>query len=147
MNPHRRTLLRVLLAAAATLIWRGALADRPADAFAATRLADTLAALDASEAVDSAAVALTVPTIPENSGQVPLTVEARLPGVRSISLIVEGNPFPLAAHWELPEGALPYLATRLKLRQSSGVIALVRTDDGLYRARREVQVVDSGCDA
>jgi sulfur-oxidizing protein SoxY len=137
----------VCMTGAALLAWRPrwTWAARPDEAFRAQALADTLAALGADQAQESDAVTFEVPTVSGNSAQVPIVVETRLPHVEAISVVVAGNPQPLAATFAFSPAALPYLAVRIKMAKTSDVIALVKADGRLYSTRKNVTITVSGC--
>ena len=118
----------------------------PQDAFRATHLDRAVAALfGRRKPQPSDDVLLGAPEIAENGAVVPVTVRTALSGVRSICLLVEKNPFPLAARYLIPGRQESYLASRLKLRETSSVIALVETDDRLLSASKVVKVTIGGC--
>ena len=52
---------------------------------------------------------------------------------------------PLAVHFELTAGVVPELESRIKMGQSSDVMAVVKTDTGLYSTTKEVKVTIGGC--
>ena len=68
-----------------------------------------------TDASASSAVVLSAPDIAENGRVVPVSVSSTLDGVESISIIVEQNPSPLAASFDLGPGAVADVSTRLKM--------------------------------
>ena len=91
-------------------------------------------------------VSLDAPEIAENGAVVPISVTTTLPGVTSIAIIVvSDNPFPLAAHYVIPEGTSAAVANRLKMAKTSNVIALVESGGKVYSATKEVKVTVGGC--
>jgi len=118
----------------------------PSDAFKAETADDALTALfGSSETTPSDAVKLGAPEIAENGAVVPVTVESTLSGATSVSLVVDNNPRPLAAHFELSGRVQPNIACRIKMGQTSRVLAVVRTDGGVFSAAKEVKVTIGGC--
>jgi sulfur-oxidizing protein SoxY len=97
------------------------------------------------QATDSSAISLTAPEIAENGAVVPITVETTLENVQSVSIVVEKNPRPLAVSFDIPSGTLPDVACRIKMGQTSQVMAVVKTDSGLFSAAKEVKVTIGGC--
>jgi len=65
--------------------------------------------------------------------------------VESISIVVEHNPRPLAASFEIPAGTLPNVSSRIKMGETSDVIAVVKTDTGIYSTSKQVKVTIGGC--
>ena len=97
------------------------------------------------QATPSSAISLEAPEIAENGAVVPLSVETTLENVQSVSIVVEKNPRPLAISFDIPPGTLPNVACRIKMGQTSQVMAVVKTDSGLYSASKEVKVTIGGC--
>jgi sulfur-oxidizing protein SoxY len=88
---------------------------------------------------------LKIPAIAENGAVVPVSVNTSLENVESISIVVLNNPRPLAASFEIPSGTLPKITTRIKMGQTSDVMAVVKTSNGVYSASGEVKVTIGGC--
>jgi sulfur-oxidizing protein SoxY len=78
---------------------------------------------------------------------VPITIETDMARVQSITIIAEGNPAPLSAKFDLGPNVRPYVSTRIKMGQTSNIIAVVQADGRVYSARKEVKVTVGGCDA
>ena len=146
--PGRRTLLATTLAALVATALRPlrALAEWNGRAFSAATLDTALAETFAGRAItDSTRVRIDMPDLVENGAVVPVQVDADLQEVSSVSIFAELNPNPLIARFHLAPGCLPGVATRIKVAAPSHVIAVVETPDGLFSARRFVEVVDGGC--
>lgn len=129
------TLPRTLLAAA----W-------PQASFASSAADDALKAwlgTDATTPTDK--IDLKIPQIAENGAVVPVTINTTLENVQSIGIVVKNNPRPLAATFEIPPGTLPKIATRIKMGETSEVMAVVKTDNGIFSASSEVKVTIGGC--
>ena len=127
---------------------RAAAADAskwPKDAFSQKTQAGALKALYGKTPEASDKVSLDAPEIAENGAVVPISVTSALLGVTSIAIIVAGNPFPLAAHYVIPEGTSAAVANRLKLAKTTNVIALVEAGGKVYSATKEVKVTVGGC--
>jgi sulfur-oxidizing protein SoxY len=88
---------------------------------------------------------LSAPVIAENGAVVPLSVKTSLQGVESISIVVEKNPRPLAISFEFPPETLPEIACRIKMGETSNVMAVVKAHNGIYSATKEVKVTIGGC--
>lgn len=140
---QRRTFLAaglgaLLLAGAARAAW-------PEAAFEAERADDVLAQLGGKDAAASDAITITAPDIAENGAVVPVSVSAVLPEVTRVSILVANNPLPLTSTYDLAPGAVPYVATRVKMLETSPVVALVEAGGKTYAATREVKVTIGGC--
>jgi sulfur-oxidizing protein SoxY len=102
--------------------------------------------LGASNLIESKDIAITAPDIAENGAVVPVAITSKIPNTQSISIVAEKNPFPLAATFDMMNGAEPYASVRLKLGQTANVRAIVKTADGkFYTAAKEVKVTVGGC--
>ncbi len=154
MNVSRRTGLRAAgsLGLYAALAAIGLFEGRPVSAqtfnatlFQARNLSELLKMLGATSAADSKEIQITTPDIAENGAVVPVAVRSQLPRTEQISLLVEKNPDPLVATYQLLEGVEPDLTMRVKMSQSSDVIALVKADGRFFMARKDVKVTIGGC--
>lgn len=148
MQPGRRFLLRAGLALAAiAAVPRSLLAAAwPEQAFTSTAAAEALRGLfGTDQTTPSDQITLGVPTIAENGRVVPVEVSTTLDNVESISIVVENNPRPLAVNFELGGKAVPELEFRIKMGETSDVMAVVKTDSGLYSTSKEVKVTIGGC--
>ena len=81
----------------------------------------------------------------ENGAVVPVKIKSELPEVSGISVLVERNPNPLIAHFELSPVCRPFVATRIKVGAPSDIIAVVESAGKLYSKRKFVEVVEGGC--
>lgn len=140
---------RLLLQAAATLpvlaLARPALSSLP-KSFSAETLDDALAELASGQSIqEHPDIELDAPDIAEDSGKVPIQVYAPLPGAEKISILIEANPVPLISVTHIQGQTEPYVSLRVKMRETSRVIALVHTPDGVFQAAREVAVTAGGC--
>lgn len=147
-TPPQRSRRLLLQAAAALPAW--ALASPAlsslAESFSAETLEDALAGLTGGQGIqDHPDIELDVPDIAEDSGKVPIQVYAPLPGAEKISILIEANPVPLISVAHIQAQAEPYVSLRVKMRQTSRVIALVHTPDGIFQTAREVTVTAGGC--
>ena len=98
-----------------------------------------------AESTPSDQITLKVPEIAENGAVVPVTVSTTLGNVESISIVVENNPRSLAASFEISAGTLPDVSSRIKMGETSDVIAVVKTDTGVYSTSKQVKVTIGGC--
>ena len=97
------------------------------------------------ETTPSEEITLGAPVIAENGAVVPVSVKTSLQGVESIAIVVEKNPRPLAISFEIPPETLPDIACRIKMGQTSNVMAVVQTNNGIFSATKEVKVTIGGC--
>jgi sulfur-oxidizing protein SoxY len=154
MNRQRRIFLKFITGGSVTLVAlaSGLLTPQqvwaawPKQAFEADNLDAALKALfEGAAAEESDAITLKAPDIAENGAVVPVSVQTELPNVESISILVENNPSPLAASFELTPEAVADVSTRIKMGKTSSVIAMVKADGKLFMTKKEVKVTIGGC--
>ena len=115
-------------------------------AFETKSLADAVKAMGGDGAPqENKAILMQSPDIAENGAVVPFTIESKIPKTEAIALLVEKNPNILAANFQIPQGTDPWVNTRVKMGQTSNVIALVKADGKYYYASKEVKVTLGGC--
>jgi sulfur-oxidizing protein SoxY len=102
-------------------------------------------AMGGGAAVESKDITITSPDIAESGAVVPFTISSKLGKTDQIALLVEKNPNILAASFSIPEGTEPWVNTRVKMGQTSNVIALVKADGKFYYTAKEVKVTLGGC--
>lgn len=144
----RRMLIQSGLGLAALLAAPRALlaAVWPENAFASSTASQAMSALFGTDKVtETSAITLSAPEIAENGAVVPVSVETTLQNVESVSIVVEKNPRPLAVSFEIPAGTMPDVACRIKMGETSNVLAVVKTPEGLFSASKEVKVTIGGC--
>jgi sulfur-oxidizing protein SoxY len=151
-EPSRRTALKRTGALMATAMAAGllrpsdALADWNKGAFESKTVADALKNLKIAAAADTKDIVIRAPDIAENGAVVPIEIQSNIPGTRSIAVLIEKNPFPYAASFDFSQGALPFVALRVKMGETSNVRVVAATADGKYHAAvKEVKVTIGGC--
>jgi len=118
----------------------------PQKAFMSTESRQALTALlGTDQTTPSDQITLKVPEIAENGAVVPVTIKTTLENVESISIVVENNPRPLIASFELMSRALPEISSRIKMAETSKVMAVVKTDSGIFSTSKDVKVTIGGC--
>ena len=154
MNQSRRIFLKTLMVGGAAVVTLGtglltphsAWAAWPKAAFDADDMDSALKAMfDGASAEESDAITLKAPDIAENGAVVPISVKADLANVESVSILVENNPAPLTASFELTADAVADVSTRIKMGKSGDVVAVVNAGGKLYSAKKEVKVTIGGC--
>ncbi len=152
MTRNRRSVLQgtggmaiMALAASAGLFRPGSAWAWNKASFETKNMADTVKAMGGAGATESKDIAITAPEIAENGAVVPFTIASRLPGTEAIALLVEKNPTTLAANFTIPAGTEATVTTRVKMAQTSNVIAVVKAGGKFHYASREVKVTLGGC--
>ena len=148
MQSGRRLILKggAMLALLAALPKALLAAAWPEKAFLSTDVRQALKALlGADETIPSRQISLKLPEIADNGAVVPVTVKTSLENVESISIVVQHNPRPLVATFEMMSRSLPEVSSRIKMAQTSRVMAVVKTDTGIYSMSKDVKVTLGGC--
>jgi len=115
-------------------------------AFKAENIGDALKeGMGNAAMTDSPEVTITAPDNPENGAVVPVDVTTTLSGVQSIALLVEKNVRPLCGVFHPGKRTKPQISIRVKVGESADVIAVVKSGDKLYSARKAVKVTIGGC--
>ena len=149
MNNSRRTAIKTT-GAFATLVSLGivtqsqALAAVERASFQVKTLDAGLKAIGGTPAA-SDQVTVVSPDIAENGAVVPVGATSNLPNTTDIYLIVEKNPTPLSCAFMIPAGTAADVQTRLKMGQSTNVVAVVKADGKLFSATKETKVTLGGC--
>ena len=152
MNQTRRTALQAAggAGAYAALVSLGLLRPGQANAqdvaavFKTQGIAATLEALGVKDATESGDVVINAPDIAENGAVVPVGVGSKLPNTEMLALLVEKNPNALVGTYDVV-GIEPQVNMRIKMGQSSDVVAVVKADGKYYTARKEIKVTLGGC--
>jgi sulfur-oxidizing protein SoxY len=150
MLSRREILLRsasvAALMATAGLLPQAAQAAWNQAAFDVKTLADAVKAMGGAAPVESKDVVIKGPDIAENGAVVPVGASTALPGVKRLMILIEKNPSILAASFDLTDAIEADLSTRVKMGQTSNVIAVAMMADGrvLY-AQKEIKVTLGGC--
>ena len=143
MNRLRRTVLGALAALLAKPF--AALAAWNEKAFAAKTTQDALSGLGAANPAPSKDIVNDAPQIAENGAVVPIEIGSNIPGTSSLAVVLEKNPFPLAAKFDFKEGALPYVKVNVKMAETSDVRVIATAGGRHYVATREIKVTIGGC--
>lgn len=152
MSIARRTFLKATFAAGGTvalgasLLPTAVMADWPKAAFEAKTVSDALKVLYASpDVMDSTEIKLEAPDIAENGAVVPVTVSTQLANVETITIIAEKNAVPLIGQFKLTKDSVAYISTRIKMAETSHVVAVVKAGGKLYTTKKSVTVTSGGC--
>jgi len=151
---QRRTFLKGSMASGAVAVAVGAglltpqtvLAAWPKAAFEAKGVDGTMSALfGGAGTTDSKDIKIKAPDIAENGAVVPVSVTTSISGIESISLLAAANPSPLTASFNLSANTEGYVSTRIKVRKTSKVTAVVKAGGKLFTASKDVKVTIGGC--
>ena len=76
---------------------------------------------------------------------VPIEITSNIPGTTSIAVVIEKNPFPLAAKFDFKDGALPYIKLNVKMGETSDVRVVASAGGRHHVATKEIKVTIGGC--
>jgi sulfur-oxidizing protein SoxY len=128
-----------------SLLSRIALAEFPQVAFDATEYEAALKGIIGDETPEDGHVNIEANDIAENGATVPVQVSTDLSNAESITLFVEKNPRPWIATQHFHGKAMPFVSTRIKMRETSDVVAIVKADGKLYMGKKTIKVTAGGC--
>jgi sulfur-oxidizing protein SoxY len=143
MNRIRRALVAALAFGLAKPL--AALAAWNKEAFGAKTPADALKNLGVANVAPSGELTIDAPQIAENGAVVPVEISSAIAGTTALIVLIEKNPFPLAARFEFKEGALPFVKLNVKMGETSDVRVIAEAGGRHYVATKEIKVTIGGC--
>ena len=143
MNRVRRALLAALAIGLVRPL--AALAAWNKEAFGAKTPAEALKNLGVPNATASGDVHIEAPQIAENGAVVPIEISSSIPGTSALIVVIEKNPFPLAARFDFKEGAAPFVKVNVKMGETSDVRVIAEAAGKHYSASKEIKVTIGGC--
>ena len=96
-------------------------------------------------AAANAGLTMKAPEIAENGAVVPIDVTCSIPNTVSIAILTKKNPFPLSSQFEFSNGAVADVSVRLKVAETSAIVAIAKADGKTYSVQKEVKVTVGGC--
>jgi len=115
------------------------------DAFGAKTAPDALKSLGVSGTAPSADVVIDAPEIAENGAVVPIEITSKVPGTKTILVVIDKNPFPLVGKFDFMEGALPFVKVNVKMGETSDVRVIAQAGGKNYQATKNIKVTIGGC--
>lgn len=115
------------------------------EAFDAQKVDAALMSLGAVGAEASSEILIEAPQIAENGAVVPIEVNSNIRGTTSIAVLIDNNPFPLAAKFDFMPGALPFVRVNVKMGQTANVRVVAAADGKHFTASKEIKVTIGGC--
>ncbi len=97
-----------------------------------------------SRASDSE-ITMDAPELAENGTNVPVTISSKLPGTDFIALIADHNPTPVCVGFNVLPDNDPAYTVRIKVAETSTLIAAVRAQGRWYFVSRDITVMIGGC--
>jgi sulfur-oxidizing protein SoxY len=98
-----------------------------------------------TDIIDSNKIEMKLPKIAEKGAAIPITVTSSLENIQSIAILIEKNNESLVASFKLSPELEAFVSARFQMIETSNVIVLVETLDGIYRAKEQVKISAGGC--
>ena len=90
-------------------------------------------------------ITVEAPDIAENGAVVSITVKTKISNPEQVSILVPKNTTPLAASYMFSKSMDGLITARIKMRESSDVVAVVKAGGKLHTAKKPVKVTLGGC--
>lgn len=150
MNQPRRIFLKNALAVGGAMLLPPAVVAEWSTEFKQAIQAKTVEEalkhlFDNPQVTTSDQILIQAPTLAENGAIVPIEVTANVPQVESMTILVTENPIPLVGQFKFSNNAIAYVKTRIKMIDSSSVVAVVKAKEKLYVARQKIEVGEGAC--
>ena len=145
---QRRNFLQLVLgnAAAMLLVPINALAALwNKAAFEATTVGDATKGMGVAGESASADIQIVAPDYAENGAVVQVEVRSNIPNTEAIAILVDKNPTSLIANFMFSNGAEPFVVTRIKMAETSNVVAIAKIGDQYFKASKNIEVSENGC--
>jgi sulfur-oxidizing protein SoxY len=106
---------------------------------------EAIEAMFGSAAMVDGQIEIKAPKLAENGGAVPIGIKSKL-DLEVIALFQDANPRSAVVVFELGEGGVVDLQTKIKMRKTANVTIVAKGRDGkLYSAVQKVEVSIGGC--
>ena len=106
---------------------------------------ETFAALGVEEPIVDQSVLIQAPDTAENGAYVGIGIESSIPNIDAVAVLVEKNPGVLACYFEIKKSEKLKLGTKIKMAETSDLVAVVKAGDKYFMNTRNIKVVLGGC--
>ncbi len=124
---------------------KSVLAEWPAASFDTTVYDEAYAIVTGGVEPQEGSIKIDAPEIASNGATVPITISTDMENVKTISVLVDKNPRPYISTFFINEHIEASIATRVKMRETSNIVAIVETAEGKFIAKQSVKVTAGGC--
>ena len=149
-NKNRRIILKAALASSAvcTTMSTGLAYSLPAtktawpkEAFNANTIDTALLKLTGGNTIIPSPddILIKAPTIAEN-GIAHITIQSNITNTESIAVFIPNNTLPLVANFNLDPSVTSTITTRIKIKSSGDIIAIIKADNKLYSTTKKMRV-------
>ena len=108
-------------------------------------LKETFVALGVGEPIVDQRVVVQAPDTAENGAYVGIGIESSIPNIDAVAFLVDKNPSVLAGYFEIKKSEKLKLGTKIKMAETSDLVAVVKAGDEYFMNTRNVKVVLGGC--
>ena len=106
---------------------------------------ETFAEMGVGEPIVDQRVVVQAPDTAENGAYVGVGIESSIPNIDAVAFLVDKNPGVLAGYFEIKKPGQMKLGTKIKMAETSDLVALVKVGDTYFMNTRHVKVVLGGC--
>ena len=85
------------------------------------------------------------PELAENGTNVQVTLTSKIPNTDFIALLADQNPNPVCVGFHVLPNNEPYYSVRIKVAESSSLVAVVRSEGKWFYALKDITVMIGGC--
>jgi len=106
---------------------------------------ETFEALGVDEPIVDQSVVIQAPDTAENGAYVGIGIESSISNIDAVAFLVEKNPGVLAGYFEIKKSKKLKLGTKIKMAETSDLVAVVKAGDNYFMNSKNVKVVLGGC--
>jgi len=114
-------------------------------AFNAIAIQEATQILGIHDEINSNNIQIVAPDLAENGAVVQVEVKSNIANTEAIFILVEKNPTPLIAHFELSPEMYPYIVTRIKMAETSDIKIVVKAGTQYFSRSKNITVLENGC--
>jgi len=145
MEITRRKAIKGASLAALALSSSGLMKTALATAFDSTDYSESLELFLGDKELSAGDIKIKAPEVAANGATVPIEITSSIEDTQSISIFVENNPRPYIATFHINPRIEATVSLRVKMRETSNIVAIVKTDAGHFVAKQSVKVTAGGC--
>ena len=95
--------------------------------------------------IEDQRVVVQAPDTAENGAYVGVGIESSIPNIDAVAFLVDKNPGVLAGYVEIKKPGQLKLGTKIKMAETSVLVALVKAGETYFMNTKHVKVVLGGC--
>jgi len=114
-------------------------------AFQAENTADAEKGLSIEGEIESKDIKIVAPSHAENGAIVQVAVHSHIANTEAIAIFVDKNPTALIGNYLFHQTAVPWMVTRIKMAETSGIKVIVKSGNQYFTAKQHVKVLENGC--